>query len=178
LRAFRLANTVSILLFIGVTGWAQSHTQSTDIKPTHAALEPRCAAAPISSNGDASQLKKDEIRLLAILASEPDNAGALAGMGWVRSRQKNYLAAVGYLERAKQQRAGDRSLSVALDLDRFRFVLGEADYALSSNELTSAEKFYALAIEIRPHDRAARVGLRSTLLRQQKSLALANKPMR
>ena len=116
-------------------------------------------------------MKQDETRLLAILARDPDNPGALAGMAWVRSRQKNYLAAVSYLERAMQTHPGDHALSVALDLDRFRVIEAEADHALASGDLASARKFYTLAMRIRPHCAEASAGLRSTLLRQQQSLA-------
>jgi tetratricopeptide (TPR) repeat protein len=120
-------------------------------------------------------LTKDETRLLAILASDPDNAGALAGMAWVRSRQKNYPAAIGYLEKAKQERPDDRALSVALDLDRFRAIIAEADYALAAGDLIAAEKFYALAIKIRPQNHEASVGLQSTWCRQQEALAVTRK---
>jgi hypothetical protein len=160
--------TVFTLLFLGIVSWPHSYAQITGTQLANAASPP--AAAARHPSGDTTKLKQDETRLLAILVRDPDNVGALAGMAWVRSRQKNYLAAISYLEPATQKHPDDKALSVALDLDRYRFIEGEADYALSSGDLASARKFYTLAIQIRPYCREASTGLRSTLLRQQQIL--------
>ncbi|MDP9049127.1 MAG: hypothetical protein M3O31_00165 [Acidobacteriota bacterium] len=172
------AGTVSTLLFVGLASCPQSHAQTNSIQSSRAAPAPGPASARRPSNGNESQVKKDETRLLRILARDPDNVGALAGMAWVRSRQKNYLAAISYLERAKRKSPGDLALSRALDLDRFRVIIAEADHALSSNELTSAAKLYALAIQIRPSSRDASMGLQSAVIRQQQSRDLAVNAMR
>ena len=153
-RVFGPTDTVFTLLFLGMVSWPQSHAQITAIQPANAASQAAPAAVRQPSSGDRAQLKQDETRLLAILVRDPDNLGALAGMAWVRSRQKNYLAAVSYLERARQKHPGDQALSVALDMDRFRVIEAEADHALSSGDLASARKFYALAIRIRPFTRS------------------------
>ena len=173
-RVLGPTDTIFTLLFLGIVSWPQSHAQ-TGIQPANAASQPAPAAVRQPSSGDPAQLEREETRLLAILVRDPDNLGALAGMAWVRSRQKNYLAAISYLEPATQKHPGDHALSVALDLDRFRVIEAEADHALSSGDLVSARKFYALAIRIRPHCREASAGLRSTLLRQQQSPETARK---
>jgi tetratricopeptide (TPR) repeat protein len=169
-RVFGPTDTVFTLLFLGIVSWPQSYAQITAILLANA-VSPAAATARHPPSGDTAQLKQDETRLLVILARDPDNLGALAGMAWVRSRQQNYLAAVSYLESATQKHPDDHALSVALDLDRFRFIEAEADYALSTGDLSSARKFYTLAIQIRPHCREASAGLRSTFLRQQQSFA-------
>jgi hypothetical protein len=64
---------------------------------------------------------------------------------------------------------------VALNLDRFRVIIAEADYALAADDLTTAEKFYALAFKIRPQNHEASAGLQSVLRQQQQALATARK---
>jgi tetratricopeptide (TPR) repeat protein len=112
-----------------------------------------------------SRLQKDEARLMAILVKEPGNAGALAGMGWIRSQQGNFLGAISFLEQARLKRPGDHALAVAIELARFRFLMSEAQNSLASNDLPTAEKRYLSALEIRPHNREAFAGLHVTLLR-------------
>jgi len=102
---------------------------------------------------------------MAILAREPGHPGALAGMGWIRSQQGNFLAAISFLEQAKRKRPKDHTLAVALDLDRFRFFMSEARYSLASNDLILAEKHYLAALDIRPNNREASVGLNAARLR-------------
>jgi tetratricopeptide (TPR) repeat protein len=118
---------------------------------------------------DSAKVKQDEVRLLAILAKNPEDPGALAGMGWVRSRQKNYTAAISYLERAKQKRPNDPGLNVALEEARFHVLLAEGHNALTANDLDSAQAFYSRALIIRPHSREALDGLHATLQRARLS---------
>ena len=100
---------------------------------------------------------------MGILASEPENAGALAGMGWIRSQQGNFLAAISFLEPARRKRPNDHKLAMALDLDRFRFLLSEARYSLAHKDLIGAQKCYRTALEIRPTSHEASAGLKATL---------------
>jgi tetratricopeptide (TPR) repeat protein len=102
---------------------------------------------------------------MGILAREPGNAGALAGMGWIRSRQGNFLAAISFLEQARLKRPNDHTLAVALDLDRFRFLISEARFALASNDLVAAQKRYLEALHISPNNREAYAGLNATRIR-------------
>ena len=102
---------------------------------------------------------------MGILAREPGHAGALAGMGWIRSQQGNFLAAISFLEQARLKRPNDHTLAVALDLDRFRFLMSEARYSLSSNDLIAAEKRYLAALDIRPNNREASAGLNAARFR-------------
>ena len=102
---------------------------------------------------------------MGILAREPGNAGALAGMGWIRSQQGNFLGAISFLEQARLKRPNDHTLAVALDLDRFRFLISEAQYSLASNDPVAAQKRYLAAMDIRPNNREASAGLKATLTR-------------
>ena len=102
---------------------------------------------------------------MGILARDPGNAGALAGMGWIRSQQGNFLAAISFLEPARRKRPNDHHLAVALDLDRFRFLMREAQYSLASNDLIAARKCYLAALDIRPNSREASAGLKATLIK-------------
>jgi hypothetical protein len=116
---------------------------------------------PAASN----RLRLDEARLLGILAREPGNAGALAGMAWIRSQQGNFLAAISFLEQARLKRPNDHALAVALDLDRFRFLISEARYSLASNDLVAAKKRYSEALKIRPNNHEASAGLNVTQIK-------------
>jgi cellulose synthase operon protein C len=138
-------------------------TQSESLKPSasRAAVVDRSTDRALK----AIQVKSDEARLMAILAKEPSNAGALAGMGWIRSQQGNFLGAISFLEPARLQRPDDHALNLALQLAGFRFHMSEAQNALTSNDLTTAEKRYQSFVEIRPNNLVSSAGLRATRLR-------------
>ena len=122
----------------------------------------RNPSGPASSALDPVRVHNDEQRLTAILASYPDDAGALAGMGWVRSRQRNFPAAISYFEAAKRQRPNDTKLLYALDEARFQLMMQEARECLKTRDLVNAENRYRAALQIRPHSAEAMDGLRTT----------------
>ena len=115
------------------------------------------------------RLKQLEKRLMAILDKSPNDPGALSGMGWVRSQQGNFLGAISFLEHAKLKRPNDRSLSGALELDRFRFFMSEARLSLVSGNPTSAEKLYLSALQIRPDSSEAYTRLQQARLTEGRS---------
>jgi cytochrome c-type biogenesis protein CcmH/NrfG len=106
-------------------------------------------------SAEAAKIRQDEARLTGILARNPEDAGALAGMGWVRSRQRNYTAAVSYLERALRRRPGDTKLKFALDEARFRVMMDEAEHARAAGDAEAARRFYLGALAIRPSPEAS-----------------------
>jgi tetratricopeptide (TPR) repeat protein len=163
----RFANTGAILFGIVLSGGEATplNAQTAGTNVGHPTVQH--ANPAISEPAAAAQLKKDEARLLAILSGDPENAGALAGMGWVRSRQRNYPGAVSFLERARQYRPNDHALAVALDLARFKVMLAEAGHSLESGDLDSARRYYNLALEIQPHNAEASAGLLDTLRRDR-----------
>ena len=130
---------------------------------------PQASAAEIAAYQalNAKRLAEAEKGFTAILAKEPSNPGALAGMGYVRMQQGNFLGAVSFLEQATQLVPNDKAFSTALDAARFSFILGEGQNALGTNDLATAEKRYRAALALRPDSPEAMAGLGSTLLREQ-----------
>jgi tetratricopeptide (TPR) repeat protein len=166
-RSLRFANTGAILFGIVLGGGAAIplNAQAANANVGHATLQ-RVNPA-VTESAAAAQLKKDEARLLGILAGDPENAGALAGMGWVRSRQRNYPGAVSFLERARQYRPNDHALAVALDLARFKVMISEAGHSLESGDFDAARRYYNLALEIQPYNAEASAGLLDVLRRDR-----------
>jgi hypothetical protein len=91
--------------------------------------------------------------------------GSADHMGWIRSQERNFLGAISFMEPARLQRPDDHALNLALELARFRFHMSEAQNALESNDLITAEKRYQSDLEIRPNNHEAYAGLRATRLR-------------
>ncbi len=116
---------------------------------------------------NAKRLDDAELRFKAILASEPQNPRALAGMGYVRMQQSNFGGAMSFLEQAKQYGARDAGLDTALETARFWFTMGEGSVALNENDLTTAEQKYQAALAMRPTSTEALEGLGGTLLKAQ-----------
>ena len=114
---------------------------------------------------NAKRLDEAETRFKAILANEPNNARALAGMGYVRMQQANFGGAISFLEQAKQDGARDAGLEAALENARFYYIMGEGSVALNENDLTIAEQKYQAALAMRPNSTEALEGLGGTLLK-------------
>lgn len=122
---------------------------------------------------NAKNLSEAELRFKAILADDPSNARALAGMGYVRMQQSNFPGAVTFLEEAKQNGARDTGLDNALDSARFYSVMTQGSTALTENDLTTAEQQYRAALALRPSSAEALEGLGGTLLKAQQPEAAA-----
>jgi hypothetical protein len=159
----------SILLGGIALGGCPLQAQSPPTQRPAAAEQP--ATRPIAAQPDpaaAKRIPSAEDRFQALLAEQPGNPDALAGMGSVRLQQRNFLGAISYLEPAQQTQPQDRALSAKLDAARFLFFISEGHHSLVSNELTAAEKRYISALELRPNSRAAYLGLRTTLLKARR----------
>ena len=131
--------------------------------------QPAEAAAYAALN--AKHLDEAEANFKAILATAPANARALAGMGYVRMQQGNFLAAISFLEQARLNDPNEPVLAEALDTARFWFMQGEAQDALNVNDLTTAEKLFRDALQLRPDSPEALQGLGNTLLKAQQPQA-------
>jgi tetratricopeptide (TPR) repeat protein len=145
-------------------------TQTPAPTATREALTPRTRAADevVAYQAlNANRIEEAETRFKAILVNDPNNSKALAGMGYVRMQQGNFLGAISFLEQAKQGSPEDKGLLTALDTSRFWFIMGEGQAALNSNDLTTAEKRYRTALDLRPNNPEALVGLGGTLLKAQ-----------
>jgi len=76
---------------------------------------------------NANHIEEAETRFNAILASDPSDSRALAGMGYVRMQQGNFSGAISFLEQARLSNASDQALATALDTARFWFLTGEGE---------------------------------------------------
>jgi tetratricopeptide (TPR) repeat protein len=139
---------------------APSPAESTD-----GAARARSAEMAAYEALNANHLDEAEARFKALLAADPRDPTALAGIGYVRMQQGNFAGAIGFLEQAKQYNDKDKGLASALDTARFWFVMGEGQRALNANDLTTAEKLYRAALELRPNSIDALEGLGGTLIK-------------
>ena len=112
-----------------------------------------------------------ERQFTALLAKNPQDARALAGMGYVRMNQKNFGGAISFLVQAKQDGASDPALDRNLETSRFFSVLGEGGVALNENDLSTAEQKYRQALGMRPNSPEALQGLGGTLLKASEPAA-------
>ena len=122
---------------------------------------------------NANHLDQAEALFKALLDKEPNNSRALAGMGYIRMQQGNFLGAISYLEHARQGNANDKGLSDALEAARFWFLMSEGQAALNDNDLTMAEKQYRAALQLRPSSTEALTALAGTLEKAQQPGAAA-----
>ena len=132
-----------------------------------AATRARAAEMAAYQALNAGHVDEAESRFKAILAAEPQNPKALAGMGYVRMQQGNFPGAIGFLEQARQLTPNDKGLASALDTARFWFVMGEGQRALNDSDLTTAEKRYQAALDLRPNSAEALEGLGGTFAKAQ-----------
>ncbi|WP_158794116.1 cellulose biosynthesis protein BcsC [Granulicella sp. L60] len=116
---------------------------------------------------NAKNLPEAELRFKAILANDPQDARALAGMGYVRMQQSNFGGAISFLEQAKQSGARDAGLDTALENARFYSLMSQGSTALTESDLTTAEQQYRAALTLRPTSAEALEGLGGTLLKAQ-----------
>ena len=116
---------------------------------------------------NAKNLTGAEQKFKAILQDNPDDANALAGMGYVRMQQANFGGAISFLVQAKQDGSKDPGLDAALTTSRFWYTMGEGAIALNENDLPTAEKDYRAALSMRPTSVEALEGLGGTLLKAQ-----------
>lgn len=127
------------------------------------ALSAEQNAAYAALNG--KRFDEADTRFKALLAKDPHDARALAGIGYVRMNQQNFSGAISFLEQAKEDGAKDPGLDRNLETSRFYFILSEGSIALDENDLTTAEQKYQQALQMRPSSPEALQGLGGTLLK-------------
>lgn len=127
------------------------------------------AAAYASLN--AKHLEEAEARFKTLLAKNPNDNRALAGMGYVRMNQSNFGGAISFLEQAKQEGSRDAGVDKGLATSRFWYTMGEGGIALNENDLATAEKNYRQALAMRPGSPEALEGLAGTLMKAQQPAA-------
>ncbi|HEY9139166.1 MAG TPA: cellulose synthase subunit BcsC-related outer membrane protein [Terriglobus sp.] len=116
---------------------------------------------------NAKRFSEAEARFKALLAKDPNDPRALAGMGYVRMNQQNFGGAISFLEQAKQEGATDKGLDANLSSSRYFYTIQEGGIALNENDLTTAEQQYRQALTIRPAGPEALLGLAGTLAKAQ-----------
>jgi predicted Zn-dependent protease len=126
-------------------------------------------AAFASLNGH--RTSEAEERFKALLAKNPQNRQALAGMGYVRMQQSNFGGAISYLEQAQQGGLKDPAVEKALTDSRFYYTMQTATAALNQNDLKTAQAQFQSALNMRTNDPTALEGLGGTLLKAQQPQA-------
>jgi tetratricopeptide (TPR) repeat protein len=132
----------------------QAAARSSEEKAAYAALNSH-------HNEDAEQ------RFKAILAQNPQDWQALAGLGYIRMSQTNFGGAVSFFEQAKQDGAKDAPMDKALADSRFYYTMQQATTALNNSDLVTAQQQFNAAVRMRPGDPTALQGLGGTLLKAQ-----------
>jgi tetratricopeptide (TPR) repeat protein len=122
---------------------------------------------------DAHRLESADQRFTAILADEPDNGRAAAGLGLLRVEQNNFADAVNYLTRAESNGLKERIVEDALATARFRLAMSEATAALNANQPDQAAANFRHALELRPRSPEALNALAGLLLDRQQYAAAA-----
>ena len=156
------------------TSGAEGAGQPAGRAPSTAVLTGRArSAAEIAAYKalNAKHIDEAETRFKAILAKEPENAKALAGMGYVRMQQGNFSGAISFLEQARNEDSDDKDVAAALDTSRFWFVMSEGQTALENSDLTTAETRYRAALELRPGSPEALAGMGGTMLKAHQPAA-------
>ena len=116
---------------------------------------------------NAKRVDEAESRFKAILATNAADTQALAGMGYVRMQQSNFGGAVSYLQQAQNDGSKDPAIDKALKDSRFFYTMQEATLALNENDLVTAQRQFNSALQQRPNDPEALLGLGGTLLKAQ-----------
>ena len=149
-------------------GARQAPAMTTEQKAAAAVNATRSAADTAAYRAlNAKHLEEAEQKFKAILADSPDDANALAGMGYIRMQQANFGGSISFLVQAKQDGSKDPGLDAALATSRFWYTMGEGAIALNENDLPTAEKQYRAALAMRPTSVEALEGLGGTLLKAQ-----------
>jgi tetratricopeptide (TPR) repeat protein len=167
--AIALCAAVGIALCAAVrvdaqTAQASRPSRTTPQSAAHGSADDAAAYQALNSN----HIDDAEKRFQAILAARPTDAGALAGMGRVRVQQGNYLAAVSFLEQAKQANPNDAMIGAELDSARYSFLVGEGRSSLDAHDPGAAEKRYREALQLRPGAAEALTGLTGVLVQESK----------
>jgi tetratricopeptide (TPR) repeat protein len=141
---------------------AQPSVRAPNAAPVASSAQPATEDAAYKAL-NAKHIDQAEALFKGILERDPNNSRALAGMGYIRMQQGNFLGAISFLEQARRDNANDKGLAEALGTARFWFLMGEGQAALNDNDLTMAEKQYRAALLLRPSSPEALAALGGTL---------------
>ena len=116
---------------------------------------------------NAQRYSEAEQRFQMLLAKNPSDPKALAGLGYIRMQQANFAGAISFLSAAEQNGAHDPGLEKALRDARFYYTMREATGALAEDDLPTATQQFQAALGMRPNDTTAMQGLAGTLLKAE-----------
>lgn len=159
--------------------WLQRHPQDTDVQNYYrknVGGTAKGAGFTALNSGDTSAAKR---KFEQVLQTNPDDADALAGMGYIAQRSGDYKAAAQYLNRAASQggNASDERKEQATDA-AFYGQLAEAQQTLKEGNISQALVLSSpLAQQSGERGMAAKL-FRADVLRQNKDFAQAEQTLR
>ncbi|MGH9628565.1 MAG: cellulose synthase subunit BcsC-related outer membrane protein [Bryobacteraceae bacterium] len=122
---------------------------------------------------NAGDLKEAESRFKAVLETSPQSVGALAGLGFVRMKQKDFAAALKHLESAKALAPQNKIILEAIETSQFWKQMNAAAAAFTGDRLAEARSFYNNALAMQPGSVEALQGLAGTLMKLKETAEAA-----
>lgn len=122
---------------------------------------------------NAHRLDDAQKRFEEILRKDPKNGRASAGMGFLRMQQKNFPAAISFLDQAEQSGYKSKAVESALETSRFWSIMSEATQAMDENHLDIATAKFKAALVMNPRSPDALNGLAGLLTKEQQYPAAA-----
>ncbi|MGD1106009.1 MAG: cellulose synthase subunit BcsC-related outer membrane protein [Terracidiphilus sp.] len=116
---------------------------------------------------NARRLDEANQRFTDLLAKDPTNGRAAAGMGFLRMRQQDFAAAITFFTQAEQNGYKAKIVQDALATSRFWLTMGEATQAFSQNQFDVADAKYRAALAMNPRSVEALNGLAGLYIKEQ-----------
>lgn len=150
--------------------------RQNESKPTESSLAAVRTPAERAAFGalNAQHFDDAEQRFTALLAQDPNNARALAGMGILRMQQKKFSDAVDYLAKAEQRGYKTKVVDDALSASRFSDTLAQATQAMDQDQLDVAAAKFRAALDLNPLSVDALNGLAGLYLKQKQYIIAAS----
>jgi tetratricopeptide (TPR) repeat protein len=138
----------------------QAHTRQADPGIARTSAEREAFAALAANRVD--QAQQD---FLDLLAADPNNPRAAAGLGFLRMKQSNFPAAITLLEKARENGLHRVDVDSALKTARFWATMQRGTDALLANRTAEAVAAYKSALLLRPTSIDALNGLSGTYMK-------------
>ncbi len=110
-----------------------------------------------------------------LLAKDPTNSRAAAGMGFLRMRQQDFASAITNFTQAEQNGYKAKIVEDALANSRFWLILNEATQAFSQNQFNVADQKFRAALAIDPRSTPALNGLAGLYIKEQQYTTAASR---
>jgi tetratricopeptide (TPR) repeat protein len=109
-----------------------------------------------------------------LLAKDPTNSRAAAGMGFLRMRQQDFASAITFFTQAEQNGYKAKIVEDALDNSRFWLIMNQATQAFSQNQFNVADQKFRAALAIDPRSTEALNGLAGLYIKEQQFTTAAS----